>query len=230
MTESWQTGLFFFAEIVLLLSYLPTKILVLRCFAVTADLGFIIAASWVGLGAPGMLPTFLFAAFSFVINGYHIFRLIYMELPHHIPEHLDACYESLFSDFTKREFMKLLSSATLERSCNQPIVLDNTSSPLILLIRGKANVYKNRVLVNTITACHFIAEISYLTGNVAIADVIADGEIEYYKFDLNKLDTLLKSYADIDLRFKQKLLHNIIHKLSEQNKKTSTDIPPLLPD
>ena len=52
--------LFYISEVVMVISYSATRMIVLRFIACIADIGYMVATLLIGLDEAGMMPTFLF--------------------------------------------------------------------------------------------------------------------------------------------------------------------------
>ena len=63
----------------------------------------------------------------------------------------------------------------------------------MLILNGKAEVTRNGKNIATLGRSQFIAEISYITGKPASADVVSKEDLTYYVWDRNTLEKLRKS-------------------------------------
>ena len=73
------------------------------------------------------------------------------------------------------------------------ITAGDTQADLMLVLNGKADVVRVGEKNATLERGQFIAEISYITGKPASADVVTQGSLTYYVWDHNILDKLRKS-------------------------------------
>ena len=69
----------------------------------------------------------------------------------------------------------------------------DTQADLLLILNGKADIIRDGKKITTLKRGQFIAEISYITGNPASADVVAQGELLFYTWDRGTLNKLRKS-------------------------------------
>ena len=63
----------------------------------------------------------------------------------------------------------------------------------MLILNGKADVIRDGKNIATLKRGQFMAEISYITGQPASADIAIQGELIFYTWDRNTLDKLRKS-------------------------------------
>ena len=73
------------------------------------------------------------------------------------------------------------------------ITAGDTQSDLMLILNGKAEVTRNGKNIATLERSQFIAEISYITGKPASANVVSKDDLTYYVWDRSILDKLRKS-------------------------------------
>ena len=69
----------------------------------------------------------------------------------------------------------------------------DTQADLLLILNGKANVMREGKKIATLERGQFIAEISYITGNPASADVVAQDDLLFYTWSRDTLNKLRKS-------------------------------------
>ena len=73
------------------------------------------------------------------------------------------------------------------------ITAGDTQADLMLVLNGTADVIRDGKNIATLERGQFIAEISYITGKPASADVIASEGLTYYVWDRKSLEELRKS-------------------------------------
>ena len=66
----------------------------------------------------------------------------------------------------------------------------------MLILNGKAEVIRNGKNIATLGRSQFIAEISYITGKPASADVVSKEDLTYYVWNRNTLDKLRRTKPD----------------------------------
>ena len=66
----------------------------------------------------------------------------------------------------------------------------------MMILNGKAEVMRDGKHIATLGRSQFIAEISYITGKPASADVVSKEDLTYYVWNRNTLDKLRKTKPD----------------------------------
>ena len=73
------------------------------------------------------------------------------------------------------------------------ITTDDSQADLMLVLNGKADIIRDREKIATLERGQFIAEISYIMGKPASADVVSSEGLTYYAWDRITRDKLRKS-------------------------------------
>ncbi len=125
------------------------------------------------------------------INIIWVARLIKERKPVAIPDNLDYFYKNIFPNLTGREFlffwdMGRISVVEDEYLCRQ----NQVQSDLMLILDGKVGVLKSGRQVTELPRGCFVAEMSFLTGDPASADVKAIGSVEYITWSQEKIHHL----------------------------------------
>lgn len=209
--------LFYAAEIVLVLSYSATRMIVLRFMACAADIGYMVAAFLIGLGEAGMTPTFLFAAIAFIINAAHIFRLLKMRIPATVPPQLLAVYNSKFAALTAREFLHLMKVSANCHKTNQTIIVEGRPCDIYLTLDGELAVQVQGKEIARLPAASVVGEVSALTGIDAMATVTTVGSVSLCSWNKESRDELEKHHPELSLKFQKILLGEMRAKLHLQN-------------
>ena len=131
----------------------------------------------------------------FVIINIIQIIIIYLDrrdLP--IPEEIKDLYDNIFHTKSRREFLKFWDAGKVCQLENETVIKSgDTQADLLLILNGKANVVRDGKKIATLERGQFIAEISYITGNPASADVIAQEELLFYTWPRDILNKLRKS-------------------------------------
>ncbi|SVD60222.1 uncharacterized protein METZ01_LOCUS413076 [marine metagenome] len=131
----------------------------------------------------------------FVIINIIQIIIIYLDrrdLP--IPEEIKDLYDNIFHTKSRREFLKFWDAGKVCQLENETVIKSgDTQADLLLILNGKANVVRDGKKIATLERGQFIAEISYITGNPASADVIAQDELLFYTWPRDILNKLRKS-------------------------------------
>ena len=98
-----------------------------------------------------------------------------------IPEQIRDLYENIFHTKTSREFLNFWNKGELMHTNNEILInKGNNQKSLMLVLNGNAEVIRNDKKIAILERGQFIAEISYITGKPASADVMAVDDLTYY--------------------------------------------------
>ena len=112
-----------------------------------------------------------------------------------IPEQIRDLYENIFHTKTSREFLHFWNRGELMHIDNKLLINKGSNQKsLMLVLNGNAEVIRNDKKIATLERGQFIAEISYITGKPASADVMATDDLTYYVWDGTMLEGLRKSH------------------------------------
>ena len=112
-----------------------------------------------------------------------------------IPEQIRDLYENIFHTKTSREFLKFWNKGELMHTNNEILInKGNNQKSLMLVLNGNAEVIRNDKKIAILERGQFIAEISYITGKPASADVMAVDDLTYYVWNGKILKDLRKTH------------------------------------
>ena len=112
-----------------------------------------------------------------IVNTIQIVRIINERRPRFIPEELIALYDGIFSELTSKEFLYFWNMGTLKEVTDEYFIRSGqTQENLLLVLDGISCVEFDGKKIAFLDRGSFIAEISFLTGEPASADVRADGQ------------------------------------------------------
>jgi len=111
-----------------------------------------------------------------------------------IPEEIQDLYENIFHTKSHWEFLFFWNQGKIRQAEKETLITSgDTQTDLMLILNGKADVIRDGEKITTLERGQFIAEISYVTGKPASADVVPQGSLTYYVWDHNTLDKFRKS-------------------------------------
>ena len=103
-------------------------------------------------------------------------------------------WENIFHTKTSREFLHFWDQGKFHHVDQKTLInKGDNQSDLMLILNGNANVIKEKKNIATLERGQFIAEISYITGQPASADVVSLEDLTYYVWDRKTLAKLRKS-------------------------------------
>ena len=148
------------------------------------------------------------------INSYQVVRLLLERRPIQLPENLEELYSNLFAIMSKREFLYFWNTGkvtTVEKTnlCNEGEV----PHELMLIVDGTVSVQRGGKEVVQLGRGAFVAEMSFMTGEQASADVICMGPVEYIAWDRDKLSNLKLANPDLMIKIQVILGKDLTQKL-----------------
>jgi hypothetical protein len=135
------------------------------------------------------------AAWNFVFVGINLartVRLLNERRPIHLARDQEQIYKQLFLSMTRREFLFLWEMGNPGRIDGAQLVREGElQRDLVLLLSGEVVVRKgDQRSWPACSAVQFVAEMSFISGEPASANVIADGRVEYMAWPQDKLRAL----------------------------------------
>ncbi len=184
------------ANVIYIFSYLVRDILWLRILIVVA-ISFVIPFYYYQ-PVPLMVPVYwniLFAGINIVQIGF----LLVERRPVTLSAQEQKLYEQVFRRLTPREVYKLFKIAQWKKLPAGEILVrqDTNLDSLMLINKGVASVQIKGQEAAKLDEGHFVGEMSYLTGAMTSASVIAASELEYVEWPTTSLETFLRKYPDL---------------------------------
>jgi CRP-like cAMP-binding protein len=153
------------------------------------------------------------------LNIIQVILLLRQRRPITIPEDVADIYENTFSEMSKREFLYFWE---IGRFINiEPGLVVKKGSPqefVLLVLEGHAHVMRNERQIATISRGEFIAEMSFLTGEGASADVLCEEDIKCMAWTQNNL----KNLERLNHRLWSKMYHILSRDLVAKVKRVSS--------
>ena len=150
----------------------------------------------------------------FGINSFQIARLLRERTKIELPAELTDLYEQVFSSMSRREFLMFWNMGRTERREGDQMVREGEHQrELVLILSGTFNVVKGSEVIAKLTRGSFIAEMSFLTGDPASADVFANGAVEYIVWNQEKLRNLNQINAQLFIKIQNVLAKDLADKI-----------------
>lgn len=178
---------------------------------------------WYGVHAG--LVTVAFWNFVFVgINTVRTITLLAERRPIRLPRDLDLIYRQLFLSMTRREFLYLWEMGDpREYNGRQLIRAGEKQLELVLLLDGEVVVRKDGKDLARLGRGKFVAEMSFVTGEPASADVIADGAVRALAWPQDKLRSLEQLNPALLVKLQKILARDLSQKVKAAS---ATGAPP----
>jgi len=170
----------------------------------------------------GTISAAFWTAIFVIVNVYMIIKIFFERRPKLIPEEIRDLYEDIFSQLTSREFLYFWNMGTIKSKNNEYLIRSGEKqNNLLLILSGEANVEVNEKPIAAIGRGAFVAEISFLSGEPASADVHSPGELIFISWKSERLKNLQHENPNFWMKLQHALSEDLIKKVKPQAKRKS---------
>ena len=142
--------------------------------------------------------------------------------PKIIPDEIRDLYEGIFRNLTTSEFLYFWNMGTIKSVTDGYFIHSGEKqNNLLLVLSGNAEVEVNGKPIASLGRGSFIAEISFLTGEPASADVHAKGEVIFISWKSDRLKNLQHQNSSFWMKLQHALSEDLIKKVNPQAKRAS---------
>ena len=171
--------------------------------------------------ANNQTAAFWTAVFVFV-NTYNIIKIILERRPKLIPDEIRDLYEGIFKNLTTREFLYFWNMGTIKSVKNNYLIHSGEhQNNLLLVLSGSAHVEVNGNIIANLNRGAFIAEISFLSGEPASADVRANEELIFISWRSERLKNMQHDNPEFWMKLQHALSEDLIKKVKPDAKRQS---------
>lgn len=181
------------------------------------------------MGAQGLLSAYGFHTqneamaiwnFAFVcMNGARVAGLLMERQSIQLPREQDALYRQVFASMRRRDFLLLWEMGeTRAIEGRQLIRAGEKQRELVLLMDGEVIVRKDGHELARLGRGSFVAEMSFVTGDAASADVIADGTVRARVWPQEKLARLEQLNPLLMIKLQKILSRDLSSKVKAANR------------
>jgi len=152
---------------------------------------------------------------SFSINLFQIFLLMKERWPRALQGDERQLYDTIFSDLTPGEFVKLLGVGSWRNTvADEPLVADGTVvHDMMVLTAGDLEVRKGGNVLARLKPGQFVGEMSFLTGDKAGADVVSAGAAKLMSWPQEALEKFLAKHSGLSFKVRGVLGRDVVTKL-----------------
>lgn len=210
-----MSSIFIHSGYVLMFAALVVRdILWLRAILIAAQSSLLTYGVFAGNNAVifwnGLLPA---------INIIQIIRLANERRPIALSGGLQSIYERTFSSLRPREFLYLWNMGSEITTENQNLITrGQKQKDIALILNGKVNILRDGNSIARLGRGSFIAEMSFLTGKPATADVRAVGKVSLLSWPQNKLHHLQSMNTPLFIKFQNILGKDLARKVNPDSK------------
>ena len=153
------------------------------------------------------------------VNLFQIIRIVNERRKRYIEPKIVDLYKSIFKNFTTYEFLFFWKIGKLSYANTGDVIISegDYSNSIRLILTGKVKISKSNKNITYLSRGHFVGEISHVTNEPAIADVIADGEVSYMQWTNKQLNELKKNNRSFWTKIQNILLLDMIEKIKRSN-------------
>ncbi len=157
------------------------------------------------------------------INLFQVIDLLRKRRPVAIPEEIQDIYDTTFPEMSKREFLYFWQIGNVA-SYQEGILVEEgfPQERVMLVLAGTASVLKSGRKIAELTRGNFVAEMSFLSGDPASADVVCESPVKTINWNQEKLRNLkninfqlwikLQHVLSRDLVGKMRRTHSLLHR------------------
>ena len=157
-----------------------------------------------------------------LVNSYNIIKILLERRPKLIPDEIRDLYEDIFKSLTTSEFLYFWNMGNIKSVKDDYFIHSGEKQDnLLLVLSGNSNVEVNGKAIATLKRGSFIAEISFLTGEPASADVHACGEVIFISWRSERLKNLQNDNPGFWMKLQHALSEDLIKKVKPQAKRES---------
>lgn len=216
LLAGWQPGLedlVHVANVLYLCSYLVRDILWLRVLTVMAGL-CMVPFYWECAERPLWAPIAWVALFT-TVNLVQIALLVAERAPRGLDGADRELYERVFPDLTVGEFRRLLKLGTVRSVAAGETVVERCRpvADMMLLTAGAMDVRRDGRVLAVLGPGQFIGEMSFISGDVASADVVATAPSRLLAWSQPGLAGVLDSDATLAVKVRGILGRDVVAKL-----------------
>jgi hypothetical protein len=178
------------ANVLYLCSYLVKDIFWLRLLTVA---GGLVLFTFYMLQPTPLWPSIAWNVLFASINVYQLYRLFLERRPVTLAEQEQRLYQLVFRTLTPREFVKLLALGRWQDARATELLVERgqTLDRVMVIVGGKTKVRVGDETIAELGAGQFVGEMSFLTGQVPTADVVATEATRYVAWKKNELSAFL---------------------------------------
>lgn len=157
-------------------------------------------------------------SFYMVINVVWVARIIQERRPASIPADIRELYEKVFTGFTPKEFLAFWKSGAA-KSWGGELIIREGSAPadVFLVVDGAADVERSGHKLASLGRGRFFAEMSFLTGQPASADIRGTPQLRAMAWPQAKLRELEKKSPQLFIKLQGIIGGDLALKVREAN-------------
>ena len=153
------------------------------------------------------------------INVFQIIRIVNERRRRYIEPKIVDLYKTIFKDFSSYEFLNFWKIGKIINVNDGELIIrdGDYSNSIRLILDGEVKIVKEGKSLTYLSRGHFIGEISYISKEPAIANVIANGPVSFMEWNNKKLNDIRESNNNFWIKIQNIILHDMIGKIKRSN-------------
>ena len=154
-----------------------------------------------------------------VINMIQIIQIVNERRKRYIEPKIVDLYKSVFNKLTTYEFLTFWKIGRVRTVNDNTTIIKQGEklNSMILLLSGKVIINKDKINLTFLSRGSFIGEISTITGDLTVANVISEGDVSYIEWDKIELLKIKSSNKIFWIKLQNILLYDLITKIKRSN-------------
>lgn len=172
----------------------------------------------------GVMPIFFWNTAFVAINIFRLAGILNERRPVKLPPAEEDAYRLAFTAMTRREFLYLWEMGHAQEHDGKQLIREGEKQKdLVLLLDGHVSVQKSGKKIARLGRGTFVAEMSFVTGEPASADVIADGVVRARAWSQEKLTALEQLNPSLLIKLQNILARDLSGKVKAANQAKQTE-------
>ena len=157
-----------------------------------------------------------------IVNTFNIIKILLDRRPKMIPDEIRDLYEGIFKSLNSNEFLYFWNMGTIHSVTDEYLIRSGEhQNNLLLVLSGTADVEVNGNPIASLERAAFIAEISFLSGEPASADVHANDELIFISWESERLKNMRHENPTFWMKLQHALSEDLIKKVKPQAKRNA---------
>lgn len=148
------------------------------------------------------------------INLFQVIDLLRKRRPVTLPEEIGDIYQTTFHEMSKREFLYFWQIGK-DRIYQEGVIVEEgfPQEKVMLILEGTASVMKTGKKIAELTRGNFIAEMSFLSGEPASADVLCESPVKTISWNQDNLRNLKTLNFHLWIKLQNVLSRDLVGKV-----------------
>ena len=154
------------------------------------------------------------------INLFQIVQILNERRKRHIEPKIVDLFETVFNSLTSYEFLSFWKYGIIKNVNSGTTIINEGSKQfsIMLILDGDVKVMKDNKEITYLSRGHFIGEISFISKENSIADVISHTDVTYILWTKKQIESLKRDNKIFWIKLQNILLKDMIEKIKRSNR------------